>query len=80
METLRLNPKCSHRKGERRSAAKAAFLPVNITDEVVSEATASSAGPSNSNVEIALVNGLRITLNGNFDPDSVAQLVLGLSV
>jgi|TARA_B100000959_G_scaffold164608_1_gene172513 hypothetical protein len=75
METLKLNHKLSHRKGKRRNAAKSVFLPVDITSEVASEVAALRDG----NIEIALVNGLRITLNGDFDPGRVGQLVRGLT-
>ncbi len=78
VETLKLNPKRSHRKGRSRDKTKAVFLPVDVRgDAVVSPDTLSKS--HDGRIEIALVNGLRITLSGNFDPDAVAQLVRGLS-
>jgi hypothetical protein len=75
VETLKLNPKRSHRKGKSHGDAKSVFLPVDIIGEVASEV----AAPRDGSIEIALANGLRVTLNGDFDPVSVAQLVRGLS-
>ncbi len=45
-------------------------MPVDITSEIASEVAALRDG----NIEIALVNGLRITLNGDFDPGRVGHL------
>lgn len=75
VNTLKLNPKRSHRKGKSHGDAKAVFLPVDVIGEVASEVVT----PRDENIEISLVNGLRIALNGDFDPDRVAQLVRGLS-
>ena len=56
----------------------AVFLPVEIDSEARSEVHALPSPPSDSRIEITLVGGHRVNVEGRFDPDVLARFLKGL--
>lgn len=56
--------------------AEPRFLPVEIVVEAQAPATAPVA---NDHIEIELVGGHRMRINGSHDPEALARLIRGLS-
>jgi transposase len=62
------------------AADAAGFLPVEIVDRPGSEDTppATDPGPSAGMIEIDIVGGHRLRINGAYDPEALARLIRGL--
>jgi transposase len=65
---------------EAGAADAAGFLPVEIVDRPGSKDTppATDPGPSAGMIEIDIVGGHRLRINGAYDPEALARLIRGL--
>jgi transposase len=63
---------------EPSAADAAGFLPVKIVDRPRNDDTPPAIAPAAGTIEIDIVGGHRLRINGAYDPEALARLIRGL--